>query len=75
MAKIFQLCLPLSLGRKVRIIRTAYGLSQQELGSLTNTTQAQVSALERNLFVYPKAKYRILTRLILLKKINRSITQ
>ncbi|MFC1917207.1 hypothetical protein ACFLXH_00945 [Chloroflexota bacterium] len=63
MAEIIHFNKPLSLGQKVRICRVAYCLTQEELSSLANTTQAQVSALERDLFVYPAAKHRILASL------------
>ncbi|MFC1942527.1 hypothetical protein ACFLWU_04850 [Chloroflexota bacterium] len=63
MAEIIYFRTPLTLGQKVRICRIACRLTQNELSKLANTTQAQVSALERNLFVYPAAKNRIFASL------------
>lgn len=63
MTEVFHINLPLTLGQKARISRIARDLTQYELSALAGTTQAQVSALERDLFVYPAARKRILSYL------------
>lgn len=50
----------LSLGQQVRILRIARHWTQDNLASKSCVTQGQVSALERDLPVYPSAKNRIL---------------
>jgi transcriptional regulator with XRE-family HTH domain len=54
---------PLTLGQKVRIIRIARRWTQDDLAYQAGVQQTYVSALERDLRVYPLAKERILTAL------------
>jgi transcriptional regulator with XRE-family HTH domain len=51
---------PLTLGQKVRILRISRRWTQNDLAHEADVPQYQVSALERDLKVYPKAKRRIL---------------
>ena len=51
---------PLTLGQRVRIARIARRWTQDDLAYESDVTQANVSALERDLRVHPTAKQRIL---------------
>ncbi len=51
---------PLTLGQKVRIARIARRWTQDDLAYEANVTQANVSALERDIRVHPAARQRIL---------------
>lgn len=51
---------PLTLGQKVRIARVARRWTQDSLAYEAEVTQANVSALERDIRVYPAAKQRVL---------------
>lgn len=53
----------LTLGQRVRISRVARRWRQEDLADEACVTQAQVSALERDLPLYPEAKRRILVSL------------
>ncbi len=51
---------PLTFGQKVRIARIAKRWTQDDLAYEAQVTQANVSALERDLRIYPAAQQRIL---------------
>jgi transcriptional regulator with XRE-family HTH domain len=51
----------LTLGQKVRISRIARRWTQHDLAYESRVQQGNVSALERDLVVYPSAKARILS--------------
>lgn len=51
----------LTLGQKVRIARIARRWTQDDLAYEAQVTQANVSAVERDLRVYPAARQRILS--------------
>jgi len=59
-SEVFLFNEPLSLGQKVRIARVARRWTQDDLAYEAQVTQANVSALERDLKVYPSAMQRIL---------------
>ena len=59
-SEIFLFKEPLTLGQKVRIARIARRWTQEDLAYEAQVTQANVSALERDIRVYPAAKQRIL---------------
>lgn len=59
-SEVFYLSEPLSLGQKVRIARIARRWTQDDLSYEAQVTQANVSALERDLRVHPAAEERIL---------------
>ena len=50
-------------GQKARLARIAQRLRQSDLAALAHVTQYQVSLLERDLFVPPKPRGRILMSL------------
>ena len=60
MAEVIIFQTPLTLGRKVRILRISHGWTQDDLALEANVPQGRVSALERDLPVYPSAKQRVL---------------
>lgn len=60
MAEVFIFDQPLSLGQKIRIARIARRWTQDDLAEEALVAQHQVSALERDLPVYPSARQRIL---------------
>lgn len=59
-SEVFLFNEPLTLGQKVRIARIARRWTQDDLAYEAQVTQANVSALERDIRVYPAAKQRIL---------------
>ena len=59
-SEVFLFNEPLTPGQKVRIARIAKRWTQDDLAYEAQATQANVSALERDLQVYPAAKQRIL---------------
>lgn len=60
MAEVFLFDEQLTLGQKVRISRIAKRWTQEDLAYEAQVPQGCVSALERDLKVYPAAKQRIL---------------
>ncbi len=62
-SEVFLFNEPPTLGQKVRIARIVRRWTQDDLAYEANVTQANVSALERDLRVYPAAKERILKAL------------
>lgn len=66
MTEVFLFKEPLTLGQKVRITRIAKRWTQVDLAYEAGVKQVNVSALERDLKVYPMAKERILRVLCLL---------
>lgn len=60
MTEVFVFDRPLTLGQKVRIIRIAKRWTQDDLADEASVTQGAVSALERDLTIYPAAKQRVL---------------
>ncbi len=66
MTEIFLFDRTLTLGQKVRIGRIARRWTQDDLAYEAQVTQGAVSALERDLTLYPAAKHRILKALGLL---------
>ena len=59
-SEVFLFNEPLTLGQKVRIARIVRRWTQDDLAYVSNVTQANVSALERDLRIHPAAKQRIL---------------
>jgi len=70
MSEVFVFDHPLSLGQKVRIARIARRWTQDDLAEEACVAQHQVSALERDLPVYPAARRRILECLGLLTELQ-----
>ena len=62
-SEVFLFSEPLTLGQKVRIARIAKRWTQADLAYASGVQQGYVSALERDLKVYPRAKKRILSAL------------
>jgi transcriptional regulator with XRE-family HTH domain len=62
-SEVFLFNQPLTQGQKVRIARIARRWTQDDLAFEAQVTQGLVSALERDLRVYPAAKERILQAL------------
>ena len=62
-SEVFLFDRQLTLGQKVRITRIARRWRQEDLADEALVSQANVSALERDLLVYPEAKRRILATL------------
>ena len=52
-----------SLGQKARMARVALDLRQVDVADLADVAQAHVSALERNVYVIPSIRRRILAAL------------
>lgn len=63
MSEVLFLDYNLTLGQKVRIARIARRWTQEDLANEAEVSQGNVSALERDLKVYPAAKERILSAL------------
>ena len=60
MSEVFIFNQPLTLGQKVRIARIARRWTQDDLAYEAQVAQGDISALERDLKVYPAAKQRVL---------------
>jgi len=58
--EVFLYCQSLTIGQQVRIARIVRRWTQDDLARVARVTQANVSALERDLRVHPAAKQRIL---------------